>query len=516
MAGPRTHCRLPAAAMGLAKALGRVCAGLLLAGAAGGAARAEQPWAEQGDKQLRQDVETLKGYRLIKGPVDSWPLPWSQIIEGVEAAEAGHVPPFVAAAAARLRANAGVAEQDTSYEVRAGGTNRPALIRDFGYTAREKADVAIRVTNNLGNLTINYGVGYRYHQAGDDYHFEPSSFVFRAGNWALYGGYVGKYYGPGNDSALMFSNGARPFPKIGIQRLYPYKPRPKLLRWIGPWRFDFFGGVLDERRLDVKFPIEFGMRFSFEPARGLEIGLNRSILICGGRVPTTVIQPGDPTGGTLCGVSPVTKALFPFFGGTQPGDSLAGIDLAFTRPIGGAVAKVYYEAEGEDKNGIQQFDQVGQIGGATLTLPVGGKGASAQVLVEYIDTLARIFTTDRAIPGSFYGNTFFFSGKEYKGNPLGASIGGDGDMTTIGVSVTDTLNRRYYSSYRHANINKTGRGFIAPSANPETINIGTLGTEWPTGFGDVRVEGRVMDNDVNTPGRSPTKGEFEVSWRTRF
>lgn len=490
--------------------------GVLAAVLLAGAAHAETPWAEQGDKQLRQDVETLKAFALIRGPVDSWPLPWSQIVEGVENAESAHVPPYVAAAAARLRANADYAEQDTRYQATAGGTNRPALVRDFGYTAREKADVAVQVTNTLGNLTINYGVGYRYHEVGDDYHFEPTSLVFRAGNWAIYGGYVPKYYGPGNDGALMYSNSARPFPKLGVQRLYPYKPRPKLLRWIGPWRFDFFGGVLDERRQDVKSPLEFGMRFSFEPGKGLEFGLNRSILICGGLGPNPHIVPGDPTGGTQCGVKPVGRALFPFFGGTQPGDSLAGLDVAYTRRLGPVAAKIYYEVEGEDKNGTQQFDKVGQIGGATLTLPLGSEGTSAQLLAEYHNTLAHNWFTNRIFPGTFYGNVFYYVGKIYRGDALGDSIGGDSELTTLGLSVSDPRNRRYYVSVRHLRANFTGAGSAAISSDPETINIGTLGTEWPTCIGDIRLEGRYMDNDVSTPGRSPKRVEGEISWRTRF
>ncbi len=478
-------------------------------------ARAETPWAEQGDVQLREDVELLKAQGLIKGPAESWPLPWSQIIEGVEAAESSHVPPFVASAAARLRAHSGVAEQDTAYEVTAGGTNRPALIRDFGYTAREKADVAVKVTNNLGNLTINYGVGYRYHQTGPDYHFEPSNFVYRAGNWAVYGGFTPKYYGPGNDGALLISNSARPFPKLGIQRLYPYKPRPKFLRWVGPWRFDFYGGVLNETRLDVKNPIQFGMRFGFEPVRGLEIGLNRSLLICGAAVPTTKIIPGDPNGGRQCNTQAVVKALFPFISNTVPGDGLAGIDVSYTRRVGAVSAKLYFEAEGEDNAGIV-VDQVGRKWGGSAAFPIGSGGTSARFYTEYTDTLALFVLLQKRAPGSFYGNNFFYTGKTYKGDPLGDSIGGDSDLLTFSLSVSDPANRRFYGSVRRGHFNKTGLASAAVSRTPETIDIGTLGTQWPTRFGDIRLEGRLMDNDVSTPGRSPTRIEGEISWITRF
>ena len=483
----------------------------------GGAARGETPWAEQGDKQMRQDVELLKGYRLIRGPIDAWPLPWSQIIEGVEAAEQGPVPPYVARAAGRLRAQSELAQQDTSYEIVAGGTNRPALIRDFGYSAREKADVAASVTNHLGNLTIKLGAGYRYQQRGADYHFEPSEIVLRLGNWAVYGGYVQKWYGPGNDGALMFSNNARPFPKIGVQRLYPYKPRPKFLRWVGPWRFDFFTGVLTEKRADVVNPIQYGMRFSFEPAPGLEFGANRSLLICGGLGSAPRIIPGDPTAGLSCSAGSNVRALFPFFPGAKPGDSLAGIDVAYTRRIGKTVARVYYEVEGEDKKAFpQQFNKNGQLGGGSLTFPLGDRGGTVQMFGEYTDTLARNWFTATYFPNVFYGNSFYYVGKVYQGNTIGHSIGGDSDMLSIGAAYTNPRNWRLYGSYRDVNLNKSRIASAPLSLNPERIHIGTAGVEVPTVIGDVRLEGRVMDNDVNTPGGQPTKGEVEVSWRTRF
>lgn len=492
-------------------------AAVLAALVLGSGARADQLWAQAGDRQLRTDVETLKAGKYIRGPVESWPLPWSQIIDGVEKAEAANAPPFIAAAAARLRALSGIAEQSTVYEVDVAGTNRPALIRDFAFEARNKADVAIRVSNSLGALYLNYGVGYRYHQQGPDYHFEPSDFALKLSNWAIYGGFTQKWWGPGNDGALTISTDARPFPKVGVIRLYPYKPKPAFLRWIGPWRFEFFGGVLAETRPDSKNPIEFGQRFSFEPAPGLEISAQRTLLICGETGTAPVPPPiAAEVGGGVCGAGPVGRALFPFFGGIQPGDSLAGLSVSYTRLIGVAAVKIYYEADGEDKKGVLQFDQDGQIGGASVTIPIGEDGGSLQVYSEYTDTLARRLIPFKSFPGSYYGNTFYYTGKTYRGLPLGDSIGGDSDLFTASASYTTSRNLRLYGSYRQTHINKTAVASASRSANPEFIHIGTLGTEVPTRFGDIRIEGRFMDNDVNTPGRSPQRAEGEISWRTRF
>lgn len=492
----------------------RLCLCLFLVLAAPAAAL---PWAEPGDRQLRQDVELLKAARFIRGPVDQWPLPWGQIMDGVEAAGRAPVRPHIAAAAARLARHADYAEMRTGFEVRVAATNRAAVIRGFGDTAREQADLAVRVTHNLGNLSVSYGVGYRYDQVGDDYHFEPGSAVMRLGNWALYTGNVQKYWGPGNDGALNLGNSARPFPKIGITRLTPFKPRPKFLRWVGPWRFDFYGGILTETRADAKNPVQFGMQFAFEPAPGLEIALNRQLMICGGT------RSGDnPTAGGVCDAPSIVRALFPFFPGIKPGDSLAGFNISYARMIGPVAAKVYYDVTGEDKSGVTQFDQVGQTGGMSIGGPFGGDGASWQIIAEYTDTLANFWLTSRQVPGSFYNNSFYFSGKVYKGDAIGHSIDGDSSLATLAVSLTDPRNRRWYGSLRAADLNKAealnAAGFVSNrvSANRELIHIGTGGVEWPTQYGDIRLEGRVMDNAPNSPGREPTKAEVEIGWRSRF
>ncbi len=480
-------------------------------------ARADQLWAEAGDRQLRQDVETLKAAKYIRGPVESWPLPWVQIMDGVEEAEAANTPGFIAAAARRLRARSGVGEKSTVYEVDVAGTNRPSLIRDFAFEARNQADVAIRVSNSLGALHLNYGVGYRSKQVGPDYHFEPSDFALQINNWAIYGGYTQKWWGAGNDGALTIGTDARPFPKVGFTRLNPLKPRPKFLRWIGPWRFDFFGGVLTETRPDSKNPIEIGGNLAVEPFPGLELSAKRTLLICGSAGTASRSRGlGNLVGGGECSSGAFVRGILPLFGGIQPGDSLAGLSVSYTRLVGVAAVKIYYEADGEDKKGVLQFDQDGQTDGASFTMPIGEEGASLQVYSEYTDTLARRLIPFKSFPGSYYGNVFYYTGKDYRGLPLGESIGGDSDLFTLSGAYTTTRNVRLYGSYRQTHINKSGVASASRSLDREFIHIGTLGAEVPTQFGDVRLEGRLMDNDVNTPGRSPTRPEIEISFKTRF
>src|SRR3546814_4278034 len=85
-------------------------------------------------------------------------------------------------------------------------TDRPALIRDFGPGAREDFDGELRVTQQLGNLYISLGGGYRRHQLGNDWHLAQSYAASQLGNWAVYGGFVAHWWGPGTSGSLLFSS----------------------------------------------------------------------------------------------------------------------------------------------------------------------------------------------------------------------------------------------------------------------------------------------------------------------
>lgn len=472
--------------------------------ATAGAAQAG-PWIEAGDRQARSDVELLAAAGVIRGPVNSWPLPWAQIADAIESANS--LPPHLAAAARRLGVLSARAEQRTRYEARAFATNEPALVRDFGATAREEGDVSVRAEHDFGALSISYGVGWRDGQHGNDVHFEPSQAALALGNWALYGGYVDTWWGPGNDGALLFSSNARPFPKIGIKRLSPEPFNFPVLSLLGPWRFDMFAGLLNEERSDFSNPAVIGMRFSFMPVQGLEIGLNRAIQLCGRNRP--------------CSAGTIKDALIGFGDadntGTlnEPGNQLAGFDISYTRMLGQVAAKLYMEAEAEDEDNVL-IDQFGRLAGLTLSGPFGQNGTTWSLGVEFADTLAIKAFGNRRYPGSFYRNFIYTQGFSYRREVIGHSIEGDSKMLSVSASVTDAINRRFYGSLRSVELNRTGSGLNFVSATPEKVNIATLGTEWPTAVGDIRLEARLQDDRPNTPGQSREQAQFEFGWRTRF
>ncbi len=485
-------------------------AALLLSGAAHAS-----PWAEVGDRQFRQDIEMLKAARVIRGPINAWPLPWAQIDNGIAAWGDAPLPPHLQAALARVTALSARAQRSTNYEARAAATNDPQLVRDFGGGARENADVSLRIEKDVGPIYLSLGAGYRNGQVGRDYHAEPSYLAVQLGNWAIYGGYVEAWFGPGHDQALLFSNNARPFPKIGIKRLSPDPIPLPVLKWLGPIRLDLFAGVLTERR-DFRNTGIVGIRVGFEPVRGLEIGLNRALQLCGKTRPCSAKTIAN----SFVGLGNADNT------GTanEPGNQLAGFDLSFTRNIGPVTAQLYFEGEAEDEDNFL-IEQYARLAGIALSGPLGTKGASWSANLEYTDTYGSKLFGGQKYPGSLYNQFIYVDGFTYRQESIGSTYDSDSRAVALSGAVNDVANRRWYASLRTIKLNITEtpayRGAQARtrnrvSQNYETIQIATAGAEVPTRFGDLRVEGRLQNDGPDTPGRSKLHPALEVAFRTRF
>ncbi len=499
------------------------------------------PLADVGDRQMRQDIDLLKAAGLIRGPVDSWPMAWPQIDAALDAAHDGRVlDPWVRAAVDRLDRLSAHAAQRVAYDARIDATNNVSVARDFGELARADGDAAASAEFNTSVVSVRAGVGLRSGQTGNAYNFEPTQITIRLDNWALYAGYTQEYWGPGMDGALLFSNNTRPFPKIGVKRLMPDPINLPVLRWLGPIRLDFFGGVLNEQR-DFRNVITFGTRISFAPTRHLEIGLNRAQMLCG---------EGRPCGGkqflnSFIGVGnadnppPGSEVGF----NNQAGNQLAGFDLSYRQNFGAIATKLYFEAEAEDSQHII-IEQFGRLMGLNVSGPWGSRGAYWTANVEYADTqaaqffngtpLANITGSKLIYANSFYNNSLYTSGFTYNALPIGYWTDGDARNLILQGAVTDNRNRRWYASVQsvHLNLHNLGNPpaaiFPRPDGSPgplissrvstdsEKFAIVTAGAEVPTRFGDVRLEARYQSDSPSTPGRTVPRAAIEVQLRQRF
>ncbi len=475
------------------------------------------PWAEVGDKQLREDVELLMDVGLVPGPALSWPLPWAQISESVLAAsQADSISPFLQAAARRVVARMNQRRREglrPDVEVTLQATNGEALVKDFSSSARSKADASVRFENSFDTTTIVYGIGYQNNQSyqgtkfGSKVVFDHIYVTQKVGNWLFYGGTVEQWTGPSGEQSLMMSNTARPYPKVGFKRIETTSPESKWLSWIGPWRLEANIGVLTGPRNDFQNPILLTQRFEASPFKHFQIGLTRVNQLCG---------KGRP-----CGASTFFKALLPVSGNVNTGNvatdfvnSVASMDFRYARPVGNVVLGTYVQLFAEDS----VFESISKMGGVSLTGHADKLG-TWRLGVEAVDTYAlRVFDTvdTGRQPGSTYLNLVYTDGYSYRGKPIGASVDGDSRLYSLFGSLTTDKNWRYSGAVRYADINLFNVPNYRISRTREKIWIGEAKLDLATKFGDVSVAARYQSDRPNTPNERKVQAQFELGWKMSF
>ncbi len=474
-------------------------------------ARAE-PWVEPGDAQLRRDIELLAAFRIIDGPIISWPVSWAQVSAGLASAGDRVYPPHVEAAMARVRARMPKASdyRRIGGELRGAATNQPALVRGFDAVAREDGETALSFDRHWSSTYLKATIGWRDDQVGNDVHYDNSYLAQAWGNWVFYAGTPEQWWGGGWDGGFLVSTNARPIPRIGFQRLDPRPFRTKWLSWLGNWNIIVSLGRLEKNRGDFARPLLWETRLELSPVDGLDIGLSRTFLLCGR---TRQCSPGT-----------FARAFTPFgrFDNTgtnnEPGDQIANVDLRYGGHWGGLAYAFFGSLIAEDKNPPLFSKYSGQVG-----MTLNGYAASYDLdwgfRIEASDSQAHSFfgvtTGPEKEPGVTFNHFLFKDGYTFRDRTIGFSLDTDSRLLTIEGTAFDAAARSYWLRYRYAIVNETNSR-NAISANREGINIAEAGVALPTPYGKLRFELRAMDDRPNTPGRSKGRIEAEASFRVRF
>jgi len=470
---------------------------LVLASAMTIAAAQASPWAEVGDSQLRSDIQLLAAAGVVDAITTHWPIPWAGLLHRLNdsAALAGQ-PANVQAAARRVLSAAH--EQLESHRLKASASvdvaSTPDVVRGFDGMGREKvqAQVSGEVIFDTTAIRLNMGGELSDWSNGQGKILPDNSYIAqKIGGAVVYAGYLTHWWGPGWISALSLSNNARPFPQVGIERLSTSAFRTPVLSWIGPWQMEFFVGMLDGPRVD-KSTLYSGLRFTFNPLPGLEIGLARTEEFCGSHHPCKPLAnyfnfQNDP--------------LHP----NHVNDE-GVIDVHYSGMAWGTAYELYTQVMNEDSNPITHSFSSHLIGGS-VWLPVGA--TTARVTVEYTDSIptVNIFSFGRVVHGYSYNNYDYVDGMRYRGRTLGFSLDSDSRLASIQASWADAHNWTYTLTYHHAAIStpqNTFWGNIVTTA-PVTINLGEARVKMPLKWATVEIAGRLQDDQPR-----PHKG-FEAS-----
>jgi hypothetical protein len=399
------------------------------------------PWAEVGDAQLRSDIETLAMAGVIDNLTTEWPLPWTRILDrlSVSGALTGQ-PAWVVAAADRIRLRSArqLAEDTMSFSAYLDATNAPEIVRGFDALGRQDVQTQGTLSWNGDSTFIQLSAGAQSHDALDSQTvlLDGTYIATQIDGATVYAGYLTHWWGPGWISALSLSNNARPIPQIGISRHDSSPFKTKWLSWMGPWQAEFFVGVLDGAMIPNHTLID-GLRFNFNPAPGLDIGLERMDEACGSGHPCNPLDYFDLSNTN-----------------THPSktNDQGDLDIKYSRQLGAIDLSAYLQVMNEDSNPFYHSGS-SHLFGLTGWVPVGQ--TRVRITAEYTDSIAtqQIFGFGDYFYGFAYNDYKYLGGMRYRDRALGFSLDSDAKLATLQASWLGAHDITWTLSYHHADLN---------------------------------------------------------------
>jgi len=302
----------------------------------------------------------------------------------------------------------------------------------------------------LGGMTRNFG------SKGNKVMPDGTYFSARLGGVRVYAGYLDHWWGPGQITALQLSNNARPMPQIGIARASTQASSWPVLRWLGPWQFEFFLGKLDGPQIQSNVYYN-AAHLTINPLPGLEIGLAKTEEFCG---------QGHPCAPLRDYFTNADLANHP--------DNVNGegsLEIKYGHTLGMVPFQVYLQLMNEDYSWFSRSASSHLIGGS-IFLPAGG--SPVKLTLEYADSIATktLFSFGNDVYGFSYTNGQYPDGMRYRGRTLGFSLDTDSTLLSFQGSWSDQAGRFYELSLHHATIGSShapGANIVSPM--PVIVNM---------------------------------------------
>jgi hypothetical protein len=467
------------------------------------------PFIASGDLALRQDIQRLADYGIIHHTVTTWPLAWGPLLVDLKSASAADLPPAIADALIRLRAQAERETRvaDLRFKARLSVAEKPARIRSFQATPRGNVDVSagLEWTGEWLSVDLN-GQYVDSDQDDEEFRVDDSYVGVIAGNWSFGASTLQRWWGPAWDGSLILSNNARPFPSITIDRMFTDAFETKWLSWLGPWDLNVSFGQLEEERAVPNAQV-FGMRFNFRPIPSLEIGLSRSAQWCGDGRPcdlstfVDLLLGRDNRGDE--GIDP----------DNEPGNQLAGVDFRWVPPLGGRPVAVYGQFIGEDEAGGFPSRWMGQFGTEWSGYWFGRW--SSHAFLEFSGTSCQ-FHESSEIFNCAYNHGIYQTGYRYRRRSIGHGADNDARIVSAGLSVVDADESQWHLLLRYGKLNRGGPPDDGNTLTPtpqDTASIDVTHSRlFRFGQIEIGIGVEAIDDDVTSTSTEEFRGFLQ--WRS--
>ncbi len=439
-----------------------------------------EPWLKAGDSLVRHDVTVLADAGVISTPITTWPIPVASIDFDLKSFDGfSKLSDSEKLSFDRLQRRISFEKRtyQSSPEYGFTASREDAVVRSFQNTARSD----LQLNAGFSRLTDRFAFRVETQLVDNardqkNVRFDGSYAATVIGNTIISAGYVDRWWGPGWQGSLIYSNNSRPIPGISIQRNFAKPFANRWFSWMGPWNYSITAGQLEGNRV-VPNAKHLGMRVAFKPKTNLEIGLSRTAQWGGeGRPETSDSFLSLLLGQDNVGSNGITRE-------TEPGNQMAGFDVRWKQKLVPFDLALYTQGIGEDEAGGFPSRFLGLFG-VEHNRQIFNK--NLRVWLEYADT-ACDFLESKPKLNCAYQNGIYQTGYRYLGESIGHPIDGDGRQLSLAAILTDDSRVDWQLQLQKLNINRAPDSAHSISQVPVDGFQFDLARTAETEFGRIRV-----------------------------
>ncbi|MDX3775153.1 capsule assembly Wzi family protein [Chromatiaceae bacterium AAb-1] len=448
------------------------------------------PWLDTSDNYLRQSLQTLAHAGIITGPVNTYPLMWKNIVTDLAATDEPDSDEL-RFALAHVRSALNANQHNYIAGVKLKASSDPSLYQSFGESYFERAGISVFKEYLGSNWAAKTQVNYRNFDGDNpeqEMTYDGSYLAAVFGNWVIAADQIPLWWGPGQQTALLLSNNARPLPSVRLTRHGWQAPQSSWLSWLGPWTFSTFLGQ-GEHATTISQIRHWGARFSARPLPALEIGLSR-ISQWGGR-------------GMDNSFGAWKDMLLLDDDANVNADNMAALDLTYHLTLFNRPFSLYTEIA--DDNGTDKLNKPMYLAG--IRTFYGTPDGIHTLNLEWSDTYIRC--EDAEHPGlcAYSGSGIYAEGYRRYGRIIGSGYGADARV------LSSSYRYQTYEGYSWAVSLLYGKYYQLNTA----LDSWQLRLEYrqPLFNGLLSIEGRAFDKSPQ-PDMQIKRGSLAATWEYRF